>query len=103
MFGFDYNIECYTPAPKRRYGYFTLPILNKGKLIGRVDAKAHRRTQKFEVISLHLEPGITPNAELVDDLTACFQRFAEWHKTPQIVVGRTDPPEFAAQLQAALV
>jgi uncharacterized protein len=43
MFGFDYRLECYTPAPKRRWGYFVLPLLRRGELVGRLDAKAHRR------------------------------------------------------------
>jgi uncharacterized protein YcaQ len=58
LFGFDYRIECYTPAEKRRYGYFTLPILHNGALVGRLDPKAHRREGLFEVKVLHLEPGL---------------------------------------------
>ncbi|MGI8552747.1 MAG: winged helix-turn-helix domain-containing protein, partial [Dehalococcoidia bacterium] len=41
LFNFDYTIECYTPAAKHRYGYFTLPLVHHGTLVGRVDAKAH--------------------------------------------------------------
>ena len=49
LFGFDYQIECYTPAAKRRYGYFSLPILHRGALVGRLDPKAHRKQGIFEV------------------------------------------------------
>jgi uncharacterized protein YcaQ len=57
LFGFDYRLECYTPAEKRRYGYFTLPLLRRGALVGRVDAKAHRAAGVFELKSVALEPG----------------------------------------------
>ena len=57
MFDFDYRIECYTPEAKRKYGYFTLPMLHRGALVGRVDAKAHRAQGVFEVKALHLQPG----------------------------------------------
>lgn len=97
-FGFDYRIECYTPAAKRRYGYFTLPILHKGQLIGRVDAKAHRKEKLFEVKKLHLEPQVAVNEELALALVQTFERCAEWHKTPQLVIQWTSAPELTALL-----
>src|SRR5262249_2113999 len=56
LFGFDYRIEVYTPGPKRVHGYYTLPILHHGHLIGRVDAKSHRAERKLEVRHVHFEP-----------------------------------------------
>src|SRR5262245_24828093 len=61
LFDFDYTIECSTPAAKRRYCYFTLPILHLGQLIGRVDPKAHREQGVFEIKALHMEPGVAVN------------------------------------------
>ena len=55
LFNFDYRIECYTPAAKRVFGYFCLPVLCGDTFIGRIDCKAHRAEQRFEVIKLHLE------------------------------------------------
>jgi uncharacterized protein YcaQ len=101
LFDFDYTIECYTPAAKRRYGYFTLPILQRGKIIGRLDPKAHRKQGVFEVKALHLEAGIPASEELATDLAAALRRLAAWHNTPDLVVSETDPPEFAALLKAA--
>ncbi|HUS14269.1 MAG TPA: crosslink repair DNA glycosylase YcaQ family protein [Chloroflexia bacterium] len=102
LFDFDYLIECYTPAAKRRYGYFTLPILHRGRLVGRVDAKAHRAQGMFEIKALHLEPGVAVDDRLVDDLAAALHRLAGWHATPDLVVRRSDPPDVAARLQAAI-
>jgi uncharacterized protein YcaQ len=56
LFGFDYRIEVYTPDHQRVHGYYTLPILHAGHLIGRVDAKAHRLERRLEVRHVHLEP-----------------------------------------------
>jgi len=56
LFGFDYRIEVYTPAAKRVHGYYTMPILHDGRLIGRVDAKTHRSERRLEVRSVHFEP-----------------------------------------------
>ncbi len=55
LFQFDYQIECYLPAAKRRYGYFSLPILFRTEFIGRMDCKAHRKTGHLEIKSLHFE------------------------------------------------
>jgi uncharacterized protein len=102
LFNFDYLIECYTPAAKRRYGYFSLPILQRGRLIGRLDPKAHRAQGIFEVKALHLEPGVEVNEELITDLAGSLRRVATWHETPDIVIRQSDPPEFKARLEKAL-
>ena len=102
LFGFDYKIECYTPAAKRRYGYFTLPILHRGKLIGRLDPKAHRAQGIFEVKALHMEPEVRVNKRMMTDLAAALHRLADWHGTPDIVIRQSNPPEVAARLQTAL-
>lgn len=102
LFDFNYKIECYTPASKRRYGYFTLPILHRGKLIGRLDPKAHRAQGVFEIKALHMEPGVRVTKRLVTDLAAALHRLAEWHGTPDIVIRQSDPPQVAALLKAAL-
>jgi len=102
LFGFDYRLECYTPAKKRRYGYFTLPILHRGTLVGRLDAKAHRRDGVFEVKVVHLEPEVRISQRLTDELAAALLRLADWHGTPQVRVLLSDPHTFRATLKAAL-
>jgi hypothetical protein len=102
LFDFDYKIECYTPAAKRRYGYFTLPILHRGRLVGRLDPKAHRAQGFFEVKALHMEPGVRVTRKLVSDLAAALHRLAEWHGTPEIVIRQSDPPRAADLLEDAL-
>jgi uncharacterized protein YcaQ len=102
MFDFDYRLECYTPAPKRRYGYFTLPVLHRGTLAGRLDAKAHRKEGLFEVKSLHLEPHARVNHELVACLAAAIRECADWHRIPSVVVRLTEPASLARRLSNSL-
>jgi uncharacterized protein len=102
LFGFDYQIECYTPAAKRKYGYFTLPILHQGKIVGRLDPKAHRDKGVFEVRTIHLEPGVAVDEALVTGLADVLRRLATWHGTPELVIGSSNPTQFAGLLREAL-
>ncbi|RWB50966.1 MAG: winged helix-turn-helix domain-containing protein [Mesorhizobium sp.] len=91
LFDFDYAIECYTPAAKRKYGYFVLPLLSRGRLVGRVDAKAHRAQGVFELKSVHMEAGVRPSTRLAGDLRRALQRCADWHGTPQLQITSAAP------------
>ena len=84
LFNFDYRIECYTPEPKRIYGYFVLPILCCGELIGRLDAKAHRAQGVFEVKALHVQPGMVWSEAQSAAVANAIQACADWHGTPQV-------------------
>ncbi|PWK91939.1 hypothetical protein C7456_10358 [Fulvimonas soli] len=100
MFDFEYAIECYTPAPKRRYGYYVLPILHRGRLVGRLDAKAHRAEGAFEIKALYLEPGVAAaDARLQREVAAAIARTARWHGTPSIRLARCRPAAFGAALR----
>ena len=102
MFDFDYRIECYTPAPKRRYGYYVLPILHRGKLVGRLDAKAHRADGVFEVKTLHLESGVTWTPALAKAIAGAIHACARWHGTPQVRIVRCEPKALRRDLLAVL-
>ncbi|MEJ7900425.1 MAG: crosslink repair DNA glycosylase YcaQ family protein [Thermomicrobiales bacterium] len=58
LWNFHYRLECYTPEPKRRYGYYSLPILHRGRIVGRLDPSFDRKSRFLTVKSLHLEPGV---------------------------------------------
>ncbi|SHG59891.1 winged helix-turn-helix domain-containing protein [Massilia sp. CF038] len=102
LFNFDYRLECYTPAPKRRYGYFVLPILRRGVLVGRVDAKAHRREGVFELKLIELEAGVRLSERLVADIALAVRRCANWHGCAQVLVTRAVPESLEGWLVAAL-
>ncbi len=77
FFDFDYMIECFVPAPKRKYGYFSLPILAGETFIGRMDSKADRKEKVLTVNNLHFEDVKLSKAmisDFVDELTS-FTKF----------------------------
>ncbi len=102
MFGFEYRLECYLPAARRRHGYFVLPILRRGALVGRLDAKAHRAERRFEVKALRLEEGVRPSAALLRDLGRALGDCARWHGTPEVELRRTVPASVRRPLAALL-
>ena len=57
LFEFDYRIEVYTPGEKRTHGYYTMPLLVDGAIVGRVDAKNNRQEGRLEIRNAHFEPG----------------------------------------------
>ncbi|SEA43349.1 winged helix-turn-helix domain-containing protein [Microbulbifer marinus] len=77
LFGFDYQLECYLPAPKRRYGYFCLPILYGDRFAGVVDLKADREGGLLRVEALHWSA--KPGAALLASFNRAVGQFARFH------------------------
>jgi uncharacterized protein YcaQ len=59
LFDFEYTLEMYKPAAKRRWGYFALPILHKDRLVGKVDAAADRKASVLRVNAIHQDVRFT--------------------------------------------
>jgi hypothetical protein len=102
LFDFDYRLECYTPEPKRVHGYFVLPILCCGELIGRLDAKAHRAQGVFEVRALFAQPGAAWTDAQVESVAKAIADFADWHGTPKVQVAKAQPATLVKRLRSAL-
>lgn len=103
LFNFDYLIECYTPAAKRKYGYFTLPLLHQGELVGRMDAKAWRKEGRLQVIHLHVEEGLQPQKEMAASLASAIQGYAAWQGLETITLDAASPAIFHEPLSSELV
>ena len=63
LFGMRYRVEIYTPAARRQYGYYNMPILHGDRIIGRVDPKMDRKAGRLVVNAVHLEPGVALDGE----------------------------------------
>ncbi len=77
LFDFHYRIEIYTPKEKRKFGYYVLPFMMNGELVGRVDLKADRANAKLLVQSVHTEKGIK-RASINGALTKELRALANW-------------------------
>ena len=110
VFGFDYRIEVYTPGPKRVHGYYVLPILHHGHLIGRLDAKAHRVERRLEVRHVHFEPwfasaqvspagwGRVDQDEALAGLAEALGSLAAFVGAAEVEIGRVTPRRLRAPL-----
>ncbi len=86
LWGFEQRLEAYVPGPKRRWGYFCLPILHGDRLVGRFDPKLERATGTLRLRALHLEPGVEPDEELVADFSQAMRGFMAFHGATDLVV-----------------
>jgi len=84
LFGFDYQVECYVPAPKRRFGYFCLPLVKGPAFLGRADTKADRAARVLRVGKLHWENSAQPSAGAAAALRAALDRFARFNGCAEV-------------------
>jgi uncharacterized protein YcaQ len=85
IFEFDYVLEMYKPAEKRRWGYYALPILYDDRLVGKLDAKADRDAGVLEVYAVHQDVPFT------DEMTAAVdQEIADLARWLELEVERPD-------------
>ena len=79
LWNFKYSWEIYTPADKRKYGYYTLPILFGEKFAGRIEAVPDRRQGVLCVKGLWWEPGVKVTKKLTDALERTLDKFAKFN------------------------
>lgn len=102
VFGFEYQIECYVPEAKRRYGYFSLPLLYRGEFIGRMDCKAHRKDRHFEVKALYIENKPVDEEALIAAFTKAVRQFCQFQNCDTVSLTNAEPIHWTAKLRHAL-
>lgn len=102
FFDFDYQIECFIPQPKRKYGYFSLPILAGDTFIARMDSKADRKERNLIIHNLHFEPcNLSKVTE--EKLIEAIRSFAKFNECWSISVLKTNNKAFAKKLREVVI
>jgi uncharacterized protein YcaQ len=87
LFDFHYRIEIYTPKEKRKFGYYVLPFMMNGEMVGRVDLKADRANGVLLAHSVHAEKGVK-RLSINDALSAELDAMASWLGLERVQIGR---------------
>jgi uncharacterized protein YcaQ len=87
LFGFSHRLEIYTPAAKRRWGYFVLPVLDRDRLVARCDLAIDRKASRLKVLAVYAEPGLRAGARLPKAIRRELERLATWRGAKEIEVG----------------
>ncbi|MGR5063399.1 winged helix-turn-helix domain-containing protein [Photobacterium sp. DNB22_13_2] len=88
LFNFDYLLECYVPAAKRKFGYFCLPVLWDGRLVARADCKVNKKASRLEVINLYLESSLKAKEAFLAALDQELQAFATFNQCDEYSIER---------------
>lgn len=100
FFDFDYQIECFVPAPKRLYGYFSLPVLAGDTFIARMDAKADRKNKILLVHNIHFEELEISN-KVIKRFVETLKSFILFNQCYNISFDRSNKEVYLQQIQAA--
>jgi uncharacterized protein len=87
LWGFRHRLEIYTPAAKREWGYFVLPVLDGERLVARCDLAIDRKAARLKVRAVHAEPGLRAGARLPKAIRRELERLATWRAAKEIEVG----------------
>jgi len=102
LFDFDYTWEVYTPAPKRRYGYYVLPVLWGDRLVARFDAKLDRPTRTLFILGLWFEDeGVALDDAFGEAFARGLARFQRFLDAERVDVGAIADPRWRRRLAAA--
>ena len=80
LFDFEYSWEIYTPAPKRKYGFYVLPILYGDRFAGRIEAVCQSKTNVLLIKNIWYEDGVRQTKKLLSEIDKTLKRFARFNQ-----------------------
>ncbi len=103
LLDFKFSLECYVPKPKRKYGYFSLPILWRDQLVGRIDPKADRERRVLLIQNLHIEKNVDDQKVFLNALASAMNDFAMFNKCERIEMKAKIPAAIKRRLSSRLL
>ena len=98
FFNFDYTTEMYTPASKRKYGYYVLPILYGDRLIGRIDPVMDRKNGELVINAIHTEPGAPKDKTVAEEIGDSIEEFSEFLGAKRVIYSKHVPKFWQSSL-----
>jgi len=101
FFDFDYQIECFVPEPKRKYGYFSLPVLVGDIFVARMDSKADRKQKKLTVHNLHFE-SLKLSKPMIAKIIDAIKIFAKFNQCQDIIIKKSNNKQHCKAIKDGL-
>lgn len=101
FFDFDYQIECFVPQPKRKYGYFSLPVLVGDTFVARMDSKADRKQRVLIVHNLHFEP-VKLSKPMIVKIIDAIKTFAKFNQCQDITIKKSNNKQHLTAIKNGL-
>ncbi len=99
LFDFDFQLECYVPQAKRRFGYFVLPILYGDALVGRMDCKAVRKEKILNIRNIWLEPKTKLTDAFVTAFAIALKEYQTSLQCEQTIINKSEPAMLRGLIQ----
>lgn len=93
FFQFDYMVECFVPEPKRKYGYFSLPVLIGDTFVARMDSKADRKQKILFIHNLHFE-SLKLSKPMATKIANAIKDFARFNQCSSVVIKKSNSKVF---------
>lgn len=97
FFDFDYQVECFVPEAKRKYGYFSLPILVGDTFVARMDSKADRKSNTLIIHNLHFEP-VKIAKPVVTSISEALETFVVFNKCTDVELKKSNNKALAKKI-----
>jgi uncharacterized protein YcaQ len=101
FFDFDYQIECFVPAAKRKYGYFSLPVLVGDRFVARMDSKADRKNRVLMVHNFHFEE-VKLSAVEMGKIIEALRAFARFNGCGEVMISKSNKKEYLKTIRKGI-